>query len=376
MQKTGKRIVSVLLILLITATTLVGCFNYNEINELTFVTSAIFDIDDSGNVVLYLDCMKPYRNTNESSDNGKRIVYKGIGKTALEAIRNVNRASSYKINFTQNRALIFTEAAAKKGIDKFLSLIDNDQHFQVRPYAFVFFGNVDHLINVVQNDEEYIGLFLNDLVLKNKKNPRIIVSNINDYMVKTEMGNSYAVMSALEIRNDVSNQKVSLAGGVVMKDSKMVDRIDASDTMSYNFLMDEIKTGTLEVANPQMGEGYVTLEILNSKTKTDIEYKNNKVLLNKKIKARVTVAEAQGRFIASEQAIRELNAKAEENIKDYLQEFFYNFADKNIDILQAERLLQVKYPEKVVEDILSKVDLNIDVEIIMEGGGRVESSQI
>lgn len=376
MQKTGKRIVSVLLILLITATTLVGCFNYNEINELTFVTSAIFDIDDSGNVVLYLDCMKPYRNTNESSDNGKRIVYKGIGKTALEAIRNVNRASSYKINFTQNRALIFTEAAAKKGIDKFLSLIDNDQHFQVRPYAFVFFGNVDHLINVVQNDEEYIGLFLNDLVLKNKKNPRIIVSNINDYMVKTEMGNSYAVMSALEIRNDVSNQKVSLAGGVIMKDSKMVDRIDASDTMSYNFLMDEIKTGTLEVANPQMGEGYVTLEILNSKTKTDIEYKNNKVLLNKKIKARVTVAEAQGRFIASEQAIRELNAKAEENIKDYLQEFFYNFADKNIDILQAERLLQVKYPEKVVEDILSKVDLNIDVEIIMEGGGRVESSQI
>lgn len=376
MQKTGKRIVSVLLILLITATTLVGCFNYNEINELTFVTSAIFDIDDSGNVVLYLDCMKPYRNTNESSDNGKRIVYKGIGKTALEAIRNVNRASSYKINFTQNRALIFTEAAAKKGIDKFLSLIDNDQHFQVRPYAFVFFGNVDHLINVVQNDEEYIGLFLNDLVLKNKKNPRIIVSNINDYMVKTEMGNSYAVISALEIRNDVSNQKVSLAGGVVMKDSKMVDRIDASDTMSYNFLMDEIKTGTLEVANPQMGEGYVTLEILNSKTKTDIEYKNNKVLLNKKIKARVTVAEAQGRFIASEQAIRELNAKAEENIKDYLQEFFYNFADKNIDILQAERLLQVKYPEKVVEDILSKVDLNVDVDIIMEGGGRVESSQI
>lgn len=376
MQKTGKRIVSVLLILLITATTLVGCFNYNEINELTFVTSAIFDIDDSGNVVLYLDCMKPYRNTNESSDNGKRIVYKGIGKTALEAIRNVNRASSYKINFTQNRALIFTEAAAKKGIDKFLSLIDNDQHFQVRPYAFVFFGNVDHLINVVQNDEEYIGLFLNDLVLKNKKNPRIIVSNINDYMVKTEMGNSYAVISALEIRNDVSNQKVSLAGGVVMKDSKMVDRIDASDTMSYNFLMDEIKTGTLEVANPQMGEGYVTLEILNSKTKTDIEYKNNKVLLNKKIKARVTVAEAQGRFIASEQAIRELNAKAEENIKDYLQEFFYNFADKNIDILQAERLLQIKYPEKVIEDILSKVDLNVDVDIIMEGGGRVESSQI
>ena len=85
MTKNGKRIVSLILMLLIISTTLVGCFNYNEINELTFVTSAVFDIDDSENVVLYLDCMKPYRNTNESSDNGKRIVYKGIGKTALEA---------------------------------------------------------------------------------------------------------------------------------------------------------------------------------------------------------------------------------------------------------------------------------------------------
>lgn len=375
-MKNGKRIFSLILMLLIIPTTLSGCFNYNDINQLTFVTSAIFDIDNSGNVVLYLDSMRPYRNTTESSDNGKRVIYKGIGKTALEAIRNINMASSYKINFTQNRALIFTEAAAKQGIDKFLSLIENDQEFQVKPYAFVFFGDVENLVNVSQNDEEYIGLFLNDLVQKNRNNPRSIISNINDYMVKTEMGNNYAVMSALEIRNDVSNQKVELAGGVLMKDSKMVERIDVTSGMSYNFLMDEIKTGTLEVSNPQMNEGFVTLEILNSKTKTDVEYKNNKVILNKKIKTRVAFAEAQGRFIVSDQAVEELKVKAEENIKDYLEEFFYKFTDKDIDILQVERALEIKYPNEVIEDVLSKIDLNIEVELNIQGGDIVESSQI
>lgn len=375
-MKNGKRIFSLILMLLIIPTTLSGCFNYNDINQLTFVTSAIFDIDNSGNVVLYLDSMRPYRNTTESSDNGKRVIYKGIGKTALEAIRNINMASSYKINFTQNRALIFTEAAAKQGIDKFLSLIENDQEFQVKPYAFVFFGDVENLVNVSQNDEEYIGLFLNDLVQKNRNNPRSIISNINDYMVKTEIGNNYAVMSALEIRNDVSNQKVELAGGVLMKDSKMVERIDVTSGMSYNFLMDEIKTGTLEVSNPQMNEGFVTLEILNSKTKTDVEYKNNKVILNKKIKTRVAFAEAQGRFIVSDQAVEELKVKAEENIKDYLEEFFYNFTNKDIDILQVERALEIKYPNEVIEDVLSKIDLNIEVELNIQGGDIVESSQI
>lgn len=376
MKKNGKRIFSLILIILITPTILSGCFNYNEINQITFVTSAIFDIDDTGNVILYLDSMRPYRNTTESSDNGKRVIYKGVGKTALEAIRDVNMASSYKINFTQNRALIFTEAAAKQGIDKFLNLINNDQEFQVKPYAFVYFGDVKNLIDISQNDEEYIGLFLNDLVHKNRKNPRSIISNINDYIVESEVGNNYAVMSSLEIRKDVVDQRVELSGGVLMRDNKMIEKIDVTDGMSYNFLMDKIKTGTLEISNPQMNEGFVTLEILNSKTKTKVEYKNDKVILNKKIKIKAVIAEAQGRFVVSKESVDTLKAKAEQNMKDYLEQFFYSFADKNIDILQVERLLEIKYPQKIIEDVLSKIDLNLDVEINIESGDRVESSLI
>lgn len=376
MKKNGKRIFSLILIILITPTILSGCFNYNEINQITFVTSAIFDIDDTGNVILYLDSMRPYRNTSESSDNGKRVIYKGVGKTALEAIRDVNMASSYKINFTQNRALIFTEAAAKQGINKFLNLINNDQEFQVKPYAFVYFGDIKNLIDISQNDEEYIGLFLNDLVHKNKKNPRSIISNINDYIVESEVGNNYAVMSGLEIRKDVVDQRVELSGGVLMRDNKMIEKIDVTDGMSYNFLMDKIKTGTLEISNPQMNEGFVTLEILNSKTKTSVEYKNDKVILNKKIKVKAVIAEAQGRFVVSKEAVDTLKAKAEQNAKDYLEQFFYSFADKDIDILQVERLLEIKYPQKTIEDVLSKIDLNLDVEINIESGDRVESSLI
>ncbi|MBM7833100.1 Ger(x)C family spore germination protein [Clostridium sardiniense] len=376
MKKNGKRIFSLILIILMVPTILSGCFNYNEINQITFVTSAIFDIDDTGNVILYLDSMRPYRNTSESSDNGKRVIYKGVGKTALEAIRDVNMASSYKINFTQNRALIFTEAAAKQGINKFLNLINNDQEFQVKPYAFVYFGDVKNLIDISQNDEEYIGLFLNDLVDKNKKNPRSIISNINDYIVDSETGNNYAVMSGLEIRKDVVDQRVELSGGVLMRDNKMIEKIDVTDGMSYNFLMDKIKTGTLEIANPQMNEGFVTLEILNSKTKTNVEYKDDKVTLNKKIKVKAVIAEAQGRFVVSKEALDTLKAKAEQNIKDYLEQFFYSFTDKDIDILQVERLLEIKYPQKIIEDVLSKIDFNLDVEINIQGGDRVESSLV
>ncbi|WP_242829553.1 Ger(x)C family spore germination protein [Clostridium sp. Ade.TY] len=369
-----KRSFKLLIMILLIPIILVGCFNYREINTVTFTTCAIFDIADNGEILLYLDCVKPYRNASESSDKGQRIIYKGTGKTALEAIRDINSASSYKVNFTQNRAIIFTEKAARKGIDKYLSLINTDQEFQVKPYVFVFFGNVEELIKISSSDEEYLGLFLNELVQKNKANPRSIVTNISDYLIESKVGNNYAVIGGLDIRKDVIDERVELSGGALMRRTEMVERIDRTEGMSYNFLMNRIKTGTLEAKNPQMKEGFLTLEILNSKTKTNIEYTGGEVILTKKIKINTVIAESQGRFIATKESIMEIKKNQEENIKEYLQQFFYRFSNKQIDVLQVERLLEMKYPKLQVEDILSKINLNIDVDIEITESNRVKDN--
>jgi hypothetical protein len=110
-----KRAVSILVILLLIVP-LGGCFSYTEINKMTFATSIIFDKDEYDNIIVYLDSIRPYRDAGESSDKGKRIMLKGIGKTALEAIRNVNVSSSNAINFSQVRSYIFSEQVAKEGV--------------------------------------------------------------------------------------------------------------------------------------------------------------------------------------------------------------------------------------------------------------------
>ncbi|MBP1889189.1 Ger(x)C family germination protein [Clostridium moniliforme] len=374
MKRNGKKIFKLFLVFVLIASTLSGCFNYNEINTVTFTTSTIFDIDDLGRVVIYLDCVKPYRNTNESSDNGKRIIYKGVGKTALEAIRDINVAASYKINFSQNRAIIFTEAAARQGINKYLNLINNDQEFKVKPYMFVYFGDIENLINISAKDEENTGIFLSELVQKNKANARLTITNINDYLVKSEIGNNYALISGLELRKDIIDERIEVSGAALMRNNFMVERISIQDGLSYNFLTDNIKTGTLEVQNPQMNTGFITLEILSNKTKTDIEYDGNNVILTKKIKLKTTIAEAQGRFISSKAAIEMLKEEAEDNIKSYLTTFFYKFSSKNIDILQVERLLEIKYPNLVIKNPISKTNLKIEIDLELDGSEKVKNS--
>ncbi|MEG1482417.1 Ger(x)C family spore germination protein [Clostridium sp.] len=373
-MRIGKRKIKIIAIILLISSCMTGCYNYKEISTVTFATSLIFDVDNLGNIIIYMDCVRPYRNTNESSDNGKRIIYKGNGKTALEAIRDINLASSYKLNLTQNRAIIFTEAAAKTGIDKFLNFVNNDQEAQAKPYIFIFFGDVASLLDVTSNDEEYLGLFLDDLVHKNKTSARGITTNINDYLSTIEIGRNSALIGGLRLRKDVVDQRVELSGAVVMQDNKMAEVIDFQDSMSYNFLTDKIKTGTLEISNPQMDEGFITLEILNSKTKTDIEYDGTRVLLTKKVKVKTVLAEAQGRFISSDAAIKKLEVQEEEAVSQYLKMFLDKFTQKDLDILEIERLLEIKYPNEVIENVQSKIKFDVDVDISIMGSNKVNNS--
>lgn len=369
-----RKLIKVGILLIAILLMLAGCYNYRDINNVTFVTSMVFDLDPIGNVVIYMDCVRPYRDNNESSDNGKRILYKGTGKTVLEALRDVNMASSYKINVTQNKAFIFTEKAVKEGIDKFLDIINNDQEFLVKPYIFAYFGDVERLLKVAASDEEYMGLFINDLVKKNKANSRAIIVNINEYMTESEIGANSALIGALELRKDVIDERIELSGGVIMRNDVMQEKIDIIDGLTYNILEDKVKTGTLEIVNPQMEEGFITFEILKNKTKTKIEYNGDRVLLTKDVNMKVTLAEAQGRFIVDKQSLQLIEDTTELRIKEYLQAFFDKYNKKNIDILGVERMLEIKYPGLVKEDILSILDVDIKVNLDVEGTSNTKNS--
>jgi spore germination protein KC len=353
---------------------LVGCFNYRDINKVSFSTSIIFDTDDFGRAVVYVDCVKPYRSTNESSDKGKRIIYKGIGKTALEALRDVNLASSYELNYSQNRAYIFTEKAAKEGIKKYTDLINNNQEFQIKPDLFVYFGEVDDLLKVTSSDEEYLGLYLEELVHKNKRNPRAMRANINDYLSNTLDNTDTYIVGSIEIREDALDKKVEIGGGAVIKDGALVDRIDARDAMSYNLMMNKVTKGTLEISNPQDESGFITLEILGNTTNSNLVFDNDNIKLIKNLTMRVSIAEIQGRAIVDKDLLDYIKIAKEKEVEGYLNYTFEKYKAEGIDVFEIERLLDINYPKVSVEDPISKTELEVNVDIIMEGTGIVKDS--
>lgn len=374
MLKNKRRKASVLLSLLILPLLLTGCFDYHDINKVTFPTSIIFDVDDLGQEIVYLDCIKPYRSTNDSSDKGRRIIYKGVGKTALEALNDINRASSFKLDYTQTRAYIFTEKASRKGIKKFLDLINNNSEFSMKPSTFVYYGDVEELLKTVSTDEEYLGLFLNDLVGKEKYNPRAVKSNINYYLSNILMGSNTALLTSIALEDNAIDKKIQIQGSSIFKDNVLVERIDMENSLIYNIMMGNAKSGTLEISNPESKENFITLQILDSSMKDKLEFQDGKYKLIKDINVEVSVSEIQGELIVDANGLDYIKVNEEAYISGYAEYLFNKYKKQNLDIFDIDRLVEMYYPNENIDNPLSVTEVEVNTKLIIKGTGVVKDS--
>ena len=374
MLKNKRRKASILLSLLLLPLLLTGCFDYHDINKVTFPTSIIFDVDDLGQEIVYLDCIKPYRSTNDSSDKGRRIIYKGVGKTALEALNDINRASSFKLDYTQTRAYIFTEKASRKGIKKFLDLINNNSEFSMKPSTFVYYGDVEELLKTVSTDEEYLGLFLNDLVGKEKYNPRAVKSNINYYLSNILMGSNTALLTSISLEDNAIDKKIQIQGSSIFKDNVLVEKIDIENSLIYNIMMGNAKSGTLEISNPESKENFITLQILDSSMKDKLEFQDGKYKLIKDVNVEVSVSEIQGELIVDANALDYIKVNEEAYISGYAEYLFNKYKKQNLDIFDIARLAEMYYPNENIDNPLSVTEVEVNTKLIIKGTGVVKDS--
>jgi spore germination protein KC len=352
-----------------------GCFNYRDINKLIFATAIILDFDkDTETALAYVEGFRPFRGAAMGSEKGQRLLFKGRGKTLFEALRDINLSATYTINYSQCKAVIFTEKAAAGGIKKFVDFIDRDQEFLVRPYVFVLFSDAEKTLQMNLKEEEYLGLYLFNLIMNVGASSRAVTVTVNEYMSKRLMGSKTKVITGLRIKKEQLEDKVEIDGAAVMVDDKMIEVMRREEGQGYNFLIDEVKTGTLEVSNPDHEGELVTLEILNSDTNTNMKYERGKIKLIKTINVRVALGESQDSLILTEENIEMIKKNAEDNIKKYTKDLFNDYKKMEIDIFEVEEELYRKYPRIKLQNPIKETNLEVNVNVRLEGSSTKGST--
>lgn len=345
-----------------------GCFSYRDINRVLFVTTLMIDVDDGGNPIIYAEAFRGVKGgTPDGMD--ERILFNGKGKTVFEAIRDMNSTSSYKLNYTQNQAVIFTQKAAEYGLENFIDLVDRDQELLIRPYIAIYPGNAQDLMKLKITQEKYIGFFITELIQNIGASPRAVVLTLNDYFIQRVNGDKTEVITMIDIPKDSLETKLQINGGAVIKDDKMVGTLETTEGLGYNFLRDTLSSGLLEVTNPCDINKFVTLEISASKTRTEIKYSDNIVHLKKKIKVKVDFGEAQKDIVFTQENITKIEERAEDNIKKACNVLFAKYKDDGIDIFEIRDKFYQKYPKINIPNIISKTELKVEVDVqIMNTG--------
>lgn len=360
-----KKIAAALLLIFSTLL-LGGCYNYNDINKVLFVTAVLIDADDQQNPILYLETFKPYRSTTKGSEKGQKIIFKGTAKTVLQAERDINISSSFKLNFSQNKAILFTKKAAEFGLSNYIDFFERDHELLIKPHIAIYLGDPEALMKTKIKEEDYLGIYIVDLFQNQGAASRTVNLTLNQYLIERNMGSKTSVVTAINLKKNVPEPEIEINGGAVIKNDKIVGIISKEDGEKYNFLVNKVKFGTLEESNPCNKNKFVTLDILDSKTKTNLSYKNGKITLIKNITVVCNLCEADKGINFNKKSIDTIINEAEFSIKEECTGFFNKYKNMNIDIFNIEKEFSNKYPQNKISDIMKKTEIKVNAKVNMK----------
>jgi Ger(x)C family germination protein len=366
----NRKIIIFALILFIPLCT-AGCFNYRDINRSVFVTAMLIDIDSFNNSILYVETFMPTRGDQVEIGEERKTIFKVKGNSLFEAARNLSLMSNYRFSYSQCRAVIFTQSAAKYGLDNFLDMFDRSQSLPLRSYAFITTEDVEKIMNAKMNEEQYIGVFLSELAQNADVSSKGTVLRIDEFFNNRVLGSKVNLVNVVELAKDQKEPRLQIVGLAVIKDDKLMDMLNPEQSMAYNFLINKFKNGTINITNPENPDRLATIEILKNKTKSSLKYDGGSIQLKRTINSKGNLSFSEKSIhVTNDEERNVLIKNSEEYIKRICTKLFDDYKEKDVDIFNLQRELQKKYPRLKINDYLKITELDIDVNVDINGSAQ------
>ena len=188
------------------------------------------------------------------------------------------------------------------------------------------------------------------------------------------MGSDTALVTSISLQENAIDKKIEVEGSSIFKDNILVEKIDIVNSLMYNIMMGKAKSGTLEIANPQSKENFITLRILDSNIEDKIEFKDGKYKLIKNISVDVSVSEIQGNLIVDSSVIDYIEFNEETYISGYAEYLFNKYKERNLDIFDVKRLAEMYHPKVKIENPLEATEIEVNTSLIIKGTGAAKNS--
>lgn len=263
MNKIGKLLACILCV-----TTLAGCWDRTEINDLAFVIATGLDKEGENrfraSVQVPLPSAMGGPNGGGGGTSGSEPYYvdSGFGRNVREADDDLQKRMSRQLLFSHRRIFIFGEEMAASGIEQTLNSILEHPESRLSTYLLIAKGDALDILMATPHFEELPSEAVREMV---KTTLNIDTRNIINDLSLPGKDPVIPVVETVKTKNKGNDEReeIQINSTAIMKDDKLVFFTNEEETNGIYWLLQKMKRKKETIAVDKNSE--LNIEILDYK---------------------------------------------------------------------------------------------------------------
>lgn len=373
-----------LLAILLCFTILTGCWDREELNEIGLVLAVALDKDILTNdIIISCEVARPHVLKQDSSSNKAPIeIVSAKGTTVFEAVRNISKKFDRKNYFAHNKVIIISEKLAEEGVTPILDVFVRDPETRLLVWVVIAKDTeAKQLLKEHQGLAQIQAFYLNDLIKVKWANSEVQVLNILDFYKKILKSGINPTTGAMTVKKEFDTSNINLSHTAVFKKDRLIGYLDNKETRGLNWVINEIKSGIINVPGIKNNDKSIAIEIKESKSKIIPKIKDGKISFTIEIKELGNIGEIQDTTNILE---LDLLKKLEEEQKHAIEEEIKAAVEKakndfHSDIFGFGYTLYRHYPkewEKIKDnwdEIFPDTQYELKINVILRRAGEIQT---
>lgn len=378
-----------IIILLLTIFPLItGCYNYQELNNLSIVTGTSIEKKDN-KYKITIQVVNPKKSDDTSSTNQPTfITYSQLGDTLQEAYRNIVLTSSRRIYGSHINILIISEDIAKEDISQILDFVFRNTEMR-KEFNVLLSKEPSKLLelntpitNISSNNikdtltADTLHLAASRQITFNEMMNMYLNPNLEIVLPTVEMiGNFNEGENIDNLKNTNPNADYKLTGLAIFKGNKILTTLNEKESVNYNIVTNNV-TNTL-LKHECQNNKYIVHKINELSTIQEIDPKKNK--LKVKITGTAIISEVQCDYdLTKPKTIEKIQEDINKELVKNTTNIIKKFQEQSTDVFGFKDIYYKNYYKDYnkikdnYEEIFKNMQIDITSNIKVIAKGNVE----
>ncbi len=379
-----------IILLLASITNLSGCWDKQEINEISMTTGIAIEMTSEGRYRIIAQDTNP-RVTASSTGSAQEFAkaYRNRiteGDSIYDALNRLALITPFHRFFSHTQVIIVSEDIAReKGVNDILDYFERNPQFRKDIWFIIGKGSLIDLIDVAGRISLVPSLRINEIINSNKTANFVVPLTTGQFITLLQSKSTQPYTAGVEIgNNSIPNEatqgimngqvpepslELIINSTAVFRQDKLTGWLDIKESRGLQWVRGEFKKGPITFDNPEVPGKKIGASVLSCKTELKPQISNGDLSIIINIELESYLQQVEGNInIHEPEGITSLEAAQEKHVKEEVEAALKKAQQEfNVDIFGFGEAIHRSYPEKwqEIKADWSEVfpEINVDVQV-------------